>query len=130
MAGMQYVLDLTEQPDGAVNIYRAVVFTATGVAQASGLGALTVEGIAQEEVSAGDATARRQIAVRVHGISRAVAGAALNRGDSVRTDATGKMVGLAATTPNQRQVGICMEAAANNDTFNLLLTPGEFRDVP
>jgi len=130
MAGMQYVLDVTEEPDGAVNIFRAVVYTATGVAQATSLGQATVEGIAMEEVSAADATANRQIAVRVQGIARCIAGGTVARGDSLRTDATGKMVTLAAATVNQRQVGIAQEAAVSGDQFNVLLTPGEYRDVP
>lgn len=130
MSGMQWVLDVTEQPDAAINIYRCVVYTSTGIAQASSLGQTTVEGIALEEASAGDATARRQIGVRLLGICRAVAGGTIARGDPVRTDATGKLVVLASATVNQRQVGIAQEAAVNGDQFNVLLTPGEFRDVP
>ena len=130
MAGPQYVLDVTEEPDGAVVQFRCVVYTATGVAQATSLGQVTVEGISQEEVSAGDAVVNRQVAVRIHGISRAIAGGTVARGDPVRTDATGKLVVMAAATVNQRQVGVAQEAAVLNDHFDVLLTPGEFRDVP
>jgi hypothetical protein len=131
MAGAHTVLTVTEVPDAAINIYRVVCLTATGVAQATSLGQATVHGICQEEVSAADVTAGRYVAVAVEGVSRAIAGAALNRGDPVRTDASGRLVAMATATVNQRQVGIVQETTtAIGDQVDVLLTPGEFRDVP
>src|SRR3954470_13984572 len=104
MTGMHYVLDVTEVPDAAITQFRVVSITSTGVKQADAAGQVTAYGVCMEEVTAGDVTAGRFVAIRVLGMARGVAGGTLVRGDYVRTDATGKLVALAATTVNQRQV--------------------------
>jgi hypothetical protein len=85
----------------------------------------TVFGILQETVSAADVTLGRACAVRVIGVSRCIASAAIAIGARVVPTTAGKLVTAPGATANQNQVGIAMSAAAaDGDHFDVLLTPG------
>lgn len=125
MAGANYIVDKSFKPNAAVVQFRVVKATADkdGCAPC-GLGERPL-GVIQEEVNAADVTNGRAVAVRSIGITRAVAGAVLANDVPVRSDANGKMVGLAAATANQEQVGIVRTpAAADGDLITVQLTIG------
>jgi hypothetical protein len=83
-------------------------------------------GVAQEAATAADVTKGRIIDVRLSGIARCVAGAAITRGTRVRAAASGKVVALSGTAGTvDNVVGITMmSSAADGDHFDVLLTPG------
>ena len=126
MPGPNFVLDKGFIIDAASNQFKCQkVVTATKEhATEAGAGEFAV-GVLQETVSAADATAGRVCDIRIMGISRCIASAAIAIGDRVVVAATGKVATAAATTAKQAQVGIAMTAAAaNNDHLDVLLTPG------
>ena len=122
MPGPNMVLDKGYKANGAVTQFRGVVLADdTSVTQAAAAGARCV-GISQETATAQDATDGRIINVRVQGISRAVASAAVTRDARVAVQADGR---FAAATATQVPVGIALTAAAAaGDHFNVELTPG------
>jgi hypothetical protein len=83
-------------------------------------------GVVQEDASAADVTKGRIVDVRLMGIARVVAGAAITRGTRVGVGATGKvlpMVGTAGLVENV--VGIAMTTVTTDlDHIDVLLTPG------
>ena len=125
MPGPNYVLDKGYVIDAASNIFKAQKMQSTKehVTECTTLNDATI-GILQETVSATDA-GKRVASVRIEGISRCIASAAISIGQGVRATTAGKMVALAATTAKQNQVGIAQTAAAaDGDHFDVLLTPG------
>lgn len=81
-------------------------------------------GVAQETIDdAKIATGKAVVNVRMLGITRAVAGAAITVRAEVTVTTAGKFI--PAATTGHRVVGIALSpAAADNDHFNMLLTPG------
>lgn len=129
--GPNFVLDKGFLATGAVEQFRVVeLVTHESVQRTNALGDAAI-GVCQEgDVTAGDATNGRVIAIRILGITRVVAAAAITLGAPVRADATGKVTTLAAATANQNVVGIAMTAAtADGDHIDLLLTPGTQRST-
>lgn len=122
----QYVMDQPTVAAGAIGQFKAVELTARQTVQQCDATNDLAYGICQEEVSAADAVNGRVIGVRVEGVSRCIAGAAIAVGASVRVTGTvGKLQTCAATTAKQNQVGIAQTAAAaDGDHFDVLLTPG------
>lgn len=127
MPGPNFVLDKGFQTQTALTQWAVVKYgtsdqTCTAV---TGLNDLPL-GITQEAAVAGDVTKGRIVNVRLMGISRCIAGAALTRGTRVRSSATGTVVaasGTAGTVDNM--VGILMfSSAATGDFVDVLLTPG------
>lgn len=134
MPGPNFGLDKGYQPTGAVRKFRVVTRSTSNkeqCAEAASAGALPL-GVCQEEISADDATRGRVADIRISGISRCIAGAALTTiGVPVRTDNQGRVVTLAAATANQNQLGITQTAAAAaGDHIDVLLTPGASVTVP
>lgn len=127
MPGPNFVLDKGYQPTGAVRQFRAVTASTSNkeqCAEATSAGA-RVLGICQEEVTAGNATNGRVASIRIMGISRCIAAAALAIDVPVRVDNQGRVQAMAATTANQNQVGITRTASANaGDHIDVQLTPG------
>lgn len=127
MAGPNYVLDKGFVAGGAITQYRGVVLSATAesVTQASSAGVQAL-GIAQDTViSSADATNSRVADVRILGISRCIAGAAITTERRMVLDNQGRVVPAAATTAKQNQVGIALQtASAAGDHVDVLLTPG------
>lgn len=81
----------------------------------------TVFGVIQDNVASGKASS-----IRVQGVTKWVAGAAVSIGDRVGTDASGKCV---TKTPagGTKQAGIALTAAAaDGDIISVLLTPGVY----
>jgi hypothetical protein len=124
MPGPNYVLDKGFIIDAAAGMFTAQKLTAVKEhATLAGVGEQVI-GILQETVSAADAATGRTAAVRIDGIARCLASAAVAVGARLVCAANGKMV-TATTGANQNQVGIAMTAAAaDNDHFDVLLTPG------
>ena len=126
MAGPNYVLDKGFLAGGAITKYRGVELGANEtVTQANAVND-RVLGICQEEVSAGDATNGRIVDIRLLGISRCIAGAAVTIGNLVTIDGSGRVVNSpVAVGTAYAVVGIALQTAANaGDHIDVLLTPG------
>jgi hypothetical protein len=83
-------------------------------------------GVAQESASAGDVTNGKVINIRLMGIARCIAGAALTRGTRVRASAAGKVVApsAAAGTVDNIVGVLTFSSLADGDHVDVLLTPG------
>jgi len=127
MPGPNFGLDKGYQPTAAVRQFRAVVRSTTNkeqCAEATVAGALPL-GVCQEEITTADAAVGRVADIRIQGISRCIADAAIVIGAKVRVAADGRVTAVAAATANQNQLGITQTAAAAaNDHIDVLLTPG------
>lgn len=112
--------------DTAVPLYYAVRQTDTEHCAVANTAGQMVLGICQEEISADDATVGRVARVRMQGISRAVAGAAIARGDRLTVAADGRLTTAApAVGANANIVGVALTAAtAAGAWVDVLLTPG------
>lgn len=123
MPGPNFVLDKGYTPTGAVGQFRAVAYVTTdkqACVQNTTAGGLCI-GIMQEDVAVGD-TPKRVADVRMAGISRAIASAAIAVGAKVASTTDGR---LATATTGQQVVGIATTGAGvANDHFDVLLTPG------
>lgn len=127
MPGMNFVLDKGFQVQSAITQFTFVKMgtsdqTCTAVTGVND----KVLGVAMEAASAGDVTKGRIIDVRILGIARVQAAAALTRQASVRTNATGQaaaLSGAAGTVDNVAGI-LMMSTAATNDLVDILLTPG------
>jgi len=117
------ILDLPYTPAAAITRFQLVKLSAANtVTPCTALGELAW-GVAQESVSTADVTNGRVVNVRLMGRARVIAGAALGAGVPVRTDATGKVVALAATTANQKCVGFTeCTSGASGDHIDIILT--------
>lgn len=128
MPGPNFVLDKGYFPDAATNQFKCqkAVSGATNQEHCTEAGAADqVLGVIQETVTAGDVTNGRVADVRLIGISRCIASAAIANGARVIAAATGKVVTATASTAKQAQVGIALTtAAADGDHIDILLTPG------
>jgi hypothetical protein len=79
-------------------------------------------GVSQQRVAAADVTLGIVADIRLEGISKVVAGAAVAIGAPVTSNASGRAV---TATTGQRQAGIALStAAANGDIIDVALTPG------
>lgn len=87
-----------------------------GKAALSGAGERVV-GIMQDEPAAGE-----HGAVVLSGPSWAKAGASINAGDLLKSDADGKLIPV--TTDKDAYVGQAMEDAATNDQVSIIVKPG------
>lgn len=127
MPGMNFVLDKGFQVQSAITQFTFVklgtsdqtITAVTGVND-------QIIGVALESASAGDVTKGRIIDVRLMGIARVQAAAALTRGARVRTNATGQAAALSGAAGTVDNVaGILMfSTAALNDLVDIMLTPG------
>jgi len=126
MPGMNFVLDKGFQTQTALTKFFCVKYgtadqTCTAVTGTTDL----VLGVVQEDATAADVTRGRIVDVRLMGIARCVAGAAITRGARVIVGATGKVLTLAGGTANQNVVGIAMTTVTTDlDHIDVLLTPG------
>lgn len=112
--------------DTAVPLYYAVRQTDTEHMAVANTAGQFVLGICQEEISAEDATVGRVARIRVMGISRGVAGAAIARGARLTVAADGRLVTAApAAGANANVVGVALTATtAAGEWLDVLLTPG------
>jgi len=125
MAGANYVLDKGFKAGGAIGKYRAVELGASEVVTQCNAASDPALGICQEEVTSGDATNGRIVDVRIAGISRCIAGAAITIGARVATDNAGRVVPAPAAVGLTNQVGIALQAAANaGDHVDVFLSIG------
>lgn len=120
MAGPNYVLSKGFKAGGAITAYRVVTLAAAETVTQTATAASSAIGIAQETVSAGDATAGRIVNVALLGISRCIAGAVLNTpGIQVGSDASGRVI----TAASGSVIGILLNTAtATNAHVDVLLT--------
>lgn len=124
--GRNYVLDLPFVVEAAVTKYTAVKLGtgAQSVTPATGAGDQCI-GIAMETADAQDATDGRIISVAVMGTAVWEADGPITKGVKLRTSADGQATTLAATTADQKQVGIALTGASNaGEYITVLLTPG------
>lgn len=93
------LLNETWKAGSVIRQYRGVTLSADDtVVEVTTLGTGPSVGIAQELADAADVTlGKRVIAVMTHGVSKAVAGAAITRGASVSFDAQGRVIPAIAT---------------------------------
>lgn len=125
--GASYGLDkgfLVNSSYGAVTRFRCVKLNADGTISATTLGSDIAIGVVQEDIDAAKVSAGKAVAdVRVAGITKVVASAALAVGTRVQPAAGGK---VAAATGTNFAIGIIVggTAAADNDVCEILLTPG------
>lgn len=112
--------------DAAIGLYRAVRQTDIEHVTLATTAGEQVLGICQEEIDADDVANGRVVAVRLMGISRGIAGAAVGLKARLVVDATGRLVPAApAAGANANVVGIAMTAATAADQWiDVLLTPG------
>jgi hypothetical protein len=128
MSGPNYVLDKGYNllnSGAAQSIYRFMKFASTenSVLQQTASNLYSI-GVCQQRVEAVDsATGNVQVEVRILGISKVEAGAAVALGAEVMSDTTGRAI-TAATTGNA-VVGRALQAAtAAGEWIDVLLTPG------
>jgi hypothetical protein len=104
---------------GAVSLYQAITWgTADNTCKAVGATSDNVLGFAQEKCDAGDAN-KRVLNVRMAGISYAVAGGAITRGDRLKVTATGALI--ATTTAGDIVCGHAIQSAASGDIFEVFI---------
>lgn len=123
MAGPNDLLTKSFKPSAAVPRFTCVTLGGEPetVDPANAKGEFVI-GVCQEEITAADVTDGRYAAVRVAGITYAVANAAIAQGAKVATQTNGKVATAAAT---EAVVGIAMNAATAADEWvPVLLTPG------
>lgn len=119
--GPTYVLDKSAKPGGALSQFTFVKFTDQETVNTAGAGQRAI-GVAQEEISADDATRGRVADIRVLGISYVVAGGAITAGALVTSNASGRAVTAAV---GNIPAGVALQAAAaDGDPIAVLLTPG------
>jgi hypothetical protein len=128
MSGPNYVLDKGYNllnSGAAQNIYRFMKFASTenSVLQAAASTDRPV-GVCQQRIEAVDsATSNVQVDVRILGISKVEAGAAVALGARVMSDATGRAI--TAATATNIPCGIAFQAATGaGEWIDVLLTPG------
>jgi hypothetical protein len=126
MAGPNYVLDKGYILEGS-SAYSRFRFVAAGATDQSvtstiAAGALAL-GVIQEEVDAAKvATGKVTADIRILGISRVTAGAAVTLWAEVTTDASGRAINAATAT--HRVLGRALQsAAALGDEIDVLLVP-------
>jgi hypothetical protein len=124
--GPNYVLDKGFIANSAVVQFHAVKLAADDQVTAVTAAGEQAIGVCQEEITAGDATSGRVTDVRILGISRVVAGAAVTRGALVRVNAAGRAIALAGTAGvNENVLGMALTpATADGEHIDVLLTPG------
>lgn len=127
MPGPNFLLDKGFQVQSAITKGMLVKYGTSDQTCTAITGANQVPlGVALEDASAADVTKGRIINVRILGIARCIAGAALTRGTRVGVGATGKVVAMVGTAGLVENVaGITMfSSAADLDHIDVLLTPG------
>src|SRR5688572_6901317 len=125
MPGPNYVLDKGFRAEAAVSMFYPVKAGANneGVLPVSAVTDKVV-GWAQETASAQDATDGRVINVRMMGITRAIAGAAIARGTPVKITAAGKVIAATASGPAH---GVATySVTADGDHVDVLITPNGY----
>lgn len=124
MPGPNFVLDKGLQPTAATPVFTAVVLAATKEKVTPAGAAARAIGVCQEEITADDAAKGRVANIRMMGISRCVAAAAIAIGDRVIVAASGRVTSTGAVAGNP-VLGIALEAAAAaGDHIDIFLTPG------
>jgi hypothetical protein len=127
MPGPNHVLDKGYLIQAAVNKFLPVKHgSANETATPATAGTDLIAGFIQETVSAADVTSGRVANVRVMGITRAIAGAAITRGADVMITTGGKVITATATN---RIIGQAQfSVAADNDHVDVLLDlPGTIK---
>jgi hypothetical protein len=125
MPGPNFILDKGFRTQAAVNAWTAVK-TGTVNESVTPVTAVTdvVLGWSQETATAQDAIDGRVINVRMMGITRAIAGAAVGRGVRVKITATGTVIPATASGPAH---GIAMFSVTTlGDHVDVLITPNGY----
>lgn len=96
--------------------YRGVRFSTTvdNAVRVASVAAIAIVGVVQNKPTSGHAAR-----VRTHGMTKAVAGAAIARGDRVDCDAQGYF----RTTVGSNYAGYAMQTVVASGTFSMILQP-------
>jgi hypothetical protein len=119
MATQGYGVDITLNNAASLSglQFRAAKVDSNGLAALGGAGDFCV-GITQDNVPTGEAGG-----VRISGVSKAVAGAAVAAGAKVTSDANGRIITATASTDNC--LGVALSAAAAlGEIISVLVLPG------
>lgn len=124
--GPNGILDKGFVADTAIPLYHAARLVDTEHISLANVAGGVVLGICQEEIDATDVDRGRVVRVRVMGISRGVAGAAIALNDRLTVAADGRLVPAApAAGANANIVGIALSPATVAGAWvDVLLTPG------
>lgn len=101
--------------------YAVELTTTEGTVDVCNAAGDTVLGVTQDNPASGAASS-----IRITGITKWVAGAAVTIGDVVGTDASGKCVTKTAANGTKGAGRALSAAAADGDIISVLLTPGVF----
>jgi hypothetical protein len=119
------LLTETWRAGGVIRQFRGVTLGSADdtVVEISTLGTGKFIGICQEIADANDVTiGKRVVAVQTHGVSKAVAGAAITRGDSVACDAQGRVITAIAT---YNVIGVARQSVTTaGDILDVDIAPG------
>lgn len=130
MSGPNFILDKGYKCSGAITQYSPVKLSTDDTVITCAAGDLAL-GVCQDEISAADATAGRVADIRLMGLTRMVASAAITRSARVIAAGTGKIVTATAATAKQNQIGIAtVSVTTNGDHIDVMLTPGVQVDIP
>lgn len=126
MSGPNFVLDKGYQCAAAVPQFTLVKLSGDQQVTPTVLATDQSIGVCQEVVTTADATAGRVADIRLMGITRVVAGAAITRGSKLRSDTTGRVVPLGGVAGvNEVVVGIALVSVSNvGDHLDMYLTFG------
>lgn len=125
MPGPNFILDKGFRAEAATTMFYPVKYGAANEG-CTPVTAVTdqVVGWAQETASAQDATDGRVINIRMLGITRAVAGAAIARGAPVKITAAGKVITATAAGPAHGKA--MFSVTADGDHVDVLITPNGY----
>lgn len=129
--GPNQILDKGMVAETAIPLYSAVVQTGVEHCSLTTTANEQAVGICQEEVDTDEVGLNRVVRVRVHGISRAIAGAAIAERDVLAVNADGTVSPAAApaapaagATTTVNHIGIATTGGAAGEWVDVLLTPG------
>lgn len=118
--GPQLVLQESFVPDGPVGQFRAVMITDNENAKQADTAGAFVAGFCQDEINQDDQERGRLAAVRIIGVSRAVAAVALDAGQAVSVDGEGRVRPAQA---GDFVIGRCVTPVTDaNDWTSVLVT--------
>jgi predicted RecA/RadA family phage recombinase len=104
-----------------MNIYRLVKLTASDTVTQCTAATDKPIGVCLEEITSGDVTNGRQVAVAVFGASRVIAGAAISAGATVGPDSSGRAI---TATSTNFAIGMALQSAsAAGDHVDIIVNP-------
>lgn len=118
MSVNNYNLHAREETAGAAITRWAVVQLSSGDVIVTTGPTDVAYGVAQDAADSGD-----KVDVLVRGLTKAVAGGTISKGDKLQADASGNVVADDETTASRILIGEAYEDAASGDTFQMIFEP-------